>query len=272
MKKLICLLAVTIISLFAIAQPSEAQEKSKDSLKRILQVKFEKSKYILLEPILAKFKLTIPSTDSIPGISKGILVKINFEGRIHEFRGLTSLITQGVPQPLPIRNPIKKDTNIEPKYYDYSEEKIIDRVGEFFPEPGNYKIQFFLIHPNSQTIVPSNVIEVTIEKPTNINNEAFNYLNKYENAMSFYWVWEEKNGLVLLEEFVSKYGQSVYGEYAIDYLGKVYLAKGELDKAQVEFEKILSSNNKYIAENAKKSLADINTKKKDLEQIKQKQN
>ena len=84
-------------------------------------------------------------------------------------------------------------------------------------------------------------------------------------------VFVEENGVDLLQTFVGSYSGSIYEEYAIVSLGNYYRSKGEFDKAQNEFEKVKSGNNKYIADNANKSLADIERRKVDLEKQKQNQ-
>ncbi|HEX8737110.1 MAG TPA: hypothetical protein VF721_17395 [Pyrinomonadaceae bacterium] len=253
MKKLVCLLVLAIFSLCAFSQSSKAQEKSKDGFERTLKVELEKSKYTLLEPIPAQFKLKIPSTDATPKIVRGISIRINFKGQTREFTGLTSNISMGEPQPLPGRNIAGQNTNNELKYYDYAEEEIIERAAEFFPEPGNYKIQFFLYGFKG---IASNAIDIIIEEPTGINREALNFLNKYENPLSFQWIFTEKDGIAQLENFVNKYAESVYGEYAIYQLGLTYFNRGKFDKAKIEFEKLRNSKNKIIAGYAENSLRD----------------
>lgn len=286
MKKIIILSVLTMFSLITLVQPFEAQEQNKVEDERTLDVQLEKSNYILLEPIYAKFKVTLPSTDIVPKISEALSIRVSFKGKTKQFRGITlNVISSGDPQPLPkIDNGellglipgvtsskdtkisskqvvTEKDTFAERKHLSYEKEEIIDRVGDFFPEPGNYQIQFVL------NGAKSNTIDITIEEPLGINKEAFDFLNKYEDAMSFYWIWKEKDGISLLETFVNKYGESVYGESAISFLGNVYLAKGEIDKAKAEFEKIKSSENAIVAKEANKSLADIARRRADLQNL-----
>jgi hypothetical protein len=274
-------LFVGVVTIFSFAQFFSAQETVKDDFDRTLHVELDKSSYVMLEPMLAKFNLTLPSADRSPRILKSISVKITYNGRTRQFQGLTLITTQGEPQPLPAGNhdgllnngeldSLRKGnsnvqpTNVEIKSHDFDEEEIIDRVGEFFPNPGKYQIQFLLHYPTGK-VIPSNVIEITVEEPSGIDKEAFDFLNKYENAISFFWVWKEKNGEALLAEFVNKYGGSLYGESAISYLGNVYLAKVDLDKAKAEFEKIKASENSTIARNATNSLTDIAKRKADLQ-------
>ena len=253
---------MVIVNLSIFAQISKAQEMSKDGLERTLFVEFGKSKYFLLEPISAKFRLRIPSTDGMRKILKGISIKISIDGKSKVYSSLTTNISQGEPQPLPGASNIGQVTSGELRYCNYEEEELMNRVGEFFPKSGDYQVQFFL---GGVKWIDSNIINLTIEEPREINKEAFDFLSKYENATSFDWVWKEKNGEALLEEFVNKYGESVYGESAISYIGNIYLAKGEFDKAKIEFEKIKSSENSILAKEANKSLADIAQKKVDLQ-------
>lgn len=242
MKKIISLLVLTIVNLLALTQSFEAQEKSKDNFTRTLEVRLEKSNYVLFEPLFAKFKYTHPSTDGIPCILQTAMMKVNFQGTVREFPSLST--SQGCPQALPSRNKM-------PEYITREEEGSLAGVESFFPQPGNYKIQFFLYGATSE------LIDVTIEEPAGIDREALNFLNKYENPLSFYWVFTEKDGITQLQTFVNKFSESAYGEIAAYQLGLTYFNKGEFDKAKIEFEKLRNGKNKFIARNAVNSLRDV---------------
>ena len=263
MKRITSLIILTMYCLTAFAQVSTVQEKSKEDWKKLtFEVDLNKTNYVQLEPIYGKFKLSNQTEGllytEIPDFLQDTMLRVNFKGKIKEVGRLASYIGRAEKLPghnIPAFQPegiYEKDLSIE------------INATEIFPESGNYQIQFFLYGAKG---IASNIIEITIEEPSSINKEAFDYLSKYENAMSFYWVWKEKDGISLLETFVNKYGESAYGESAISYLGNVYSAKGEIDKAKAEFEKIKSSENAIIAKEANKSLADIAKRKADLQGI-----
>jgi hypothetical protein len=83
------------------------------------------------------------------------------------------------------------------------------------------------------------------------------------------WAHDGEKSEPLLKTFVDKYGQSVYGELAISSLGSIYLAgRGDLEKASIQFEKIRASKHKVIADEAKRSLAEIARRRTELEKVK----
>ncbi len=139
-------------------------------------------------------------------------------------------------------------------------------VGVFFPEPGNYQLQFVLHSAGGDKTVKSDIIEVTIEEPEGINKEASDFMRKHREFFGLSsWTPNSNESQTLLETFVRKYGQSVYGEIAISTLGTFYLERGDFDKAKAEFEKIKSSGNTIIAKHANNFLTNIAKRKADLQ-------
>jgi hypothetical protein len=266
----------TIISiLFAIAlliplQLFQAQI-SISHTERYFEVKLNKEKYLPCEPMFAEFKAKLPVTDEEPLFLHETTISVSFEDQAKKVVGLG--VNFETPQRLPkVVDPLvilNKSAN-EDEITTYQRKVSIDAVNGLFRKAGKYQIQFILYSlnaPNNE--ITSNLIEITIEEPTGINKEAFEFISKYNGVTTFNWVWEEKNGIALLEEFVAKYAQSIYGEKAILYLGNIYKAKDQLEKAQIEFEKIKSSENKLVADEASKALQDITARKACL--LKQKQ-
>lgn len=260
MKKIIGLFVLTMAGILLFAQNFYAQEKAGSV--EDLDVQFEKPSYFLLEPIFATFKYKLSSTENMPELSRETLVRVYFNGKTTEFSGLTFNITKGEPQPLPAGNFVLKNSASAPQNRDYEKEQIIERSAEFFPHAGDYKIQFVLRG------IASKLIDIKIENPIGLNKDAFNFLNQHEGNVSFDWVWKEKNGIALLETFVDKYGDSVYGETAIQILGIYYFFCDEHDKAQAAFEKIKNSPHKPVFENAKQFLSDIAKRKAELQKQK----
>lgn len=238
--KIISLFVLVIVGTIAFAYPLNAQTRRSDDSIASFQVEFDKSSYVLFEPIYAKFKLTLTSTEErvyIPSSS----ITVNFNGKVKVFYGLSS--SSVCFQMLP-----RRDNTFH--YITYEEEEMIEKFQTFFSKPGNYQIQF------SYRAVQSNIINITIEEPTGINKEAFDFLSKYENPLLFRWIFEKDNGIAQLETFVNKYGESVYGESAAYTLGVVYLDR-KPDKAKVVFEKLKDSKNQRVAKDAKTNLRNV---------------
>ena len=128
-------------------------------------------------------------------------------------------------------------------------------MDEFFPSYGKYQIRFIFDGAKP------NVFSVTIKPPAGIDLAAYEQLSKFKNPLSFYWVWEDKNGVSMLESFVNKYGRSVYGESATLYLGQIYLLRAQNDQAKTEFTKIKNSKHISIAADAREALAEIERRK-----------
>lgn len=266
-----------VISLLVLAQVLEAQESNPQESEKPYTARLQKSRYLLSEPIVVEFRWKTPTPARLGyRVLQETGIKVSFKGKTHEFPALTSIVTTGGGVELPSVD--RSNYNLylggliagghppppPPKYLEQKE--IIDIALDFFPESGNYQIQF--VYGG----VSSNVIDLTIKEPTGINRAAFEFLSKHQEATSFYWVWEEKNGIALLEVFVAKYRRSVYGDLAISHLAGIYLAKGDLDMAKAEFEKIKSSKNPVIAKEANTSLADIAKRKSDVRKLQKEEN
>lgn len=100
-------------------------------------------------------------------------------------------------------------------------------------------------------------------EPTGVDKAAFDFIkqNKVHERHPILAIWNDDikldNGNTLLEEFVSNYGGSIYGEYAIYQLGNYYYAKREYEKSKVELMKLRNSKNPRIAADAKSRLTDV---------------
>ncbi len=251
------------------AQTLIMPETSKDDFEKMtFEVEVNKDSYVMSEPIFVRFKFSnktgLPQTTYSPSFLQESKLKVNFNGRTSVFDHLSSINGPG----------IRFAGTIPAGGFSTGDEMLSSPlVGTFFPEPGSYKFQFVLHSPGGDKTIESNVLEVTIEKPTGINKEAFDFIKKHQEFFGLSsWTYDGKNSEALLERLVNDYGQSVYGEIAISSLGFLYLAKGEIEKAKVEFDKIKSSENPIIAKEANRSLADITKRKADLQNLeKQKQ-
>ena len=178
--------------------------------------------------------------------------KTHFNGGGKRFNSIT--IFSGFPSGFPVtfqsgngyKDDITLDTNLD----------------EFFPQPGIYTIRL-LLNGSEGKLLRSNLVELTIIEPTGIDKEAFNFIqqNKIYNRHPILFVWNNdvkcKNGKTLLEEFVSKYSASIYGEIAIYQLGNYYFRNHEPEKAEVELKKLKFSKNPRIAKDAKATLLDV---------------
>lgn len=268
MKKIFCLILLTTVNLVSFAQNSMVEKKSSSNFEKMsFEVSLDNDNYMPLEPMFAKFSFANKTSDEliteIPNFLQETKIRVGFDRKIRDINYLGSVIGNGIRFP----------STFKPNEIYEKEEMLGPSVGWHFTEKGTYQLQFILRSADGSHTLESNLIEIEIREPQGKDKEAFNFLNKHRDFFGLSsWFPEKKECENLLETFVNKYSQSVYGELAISSLGDTYFSKGEFDKAKAEFEKISSSDNKYIADNAKRSLTEIEAKKKALEQTRQKQN
>lgn len=241
---------------FEKAPKQETYKPDKDDFKKMsFEVELNKTEFVLLEPIGIKFrfanKTNQPQTSFAPTFLTETTVKISRNDKNWD-RSLYNLSIS-----IPVRPPrlfmpgqtVESNGIVQPNFEN-----------KFFPEPGIYQLQFFLSADGIRKL-PSAVFEVEIKRPTGIDKEAFDYLMKYQSQSSseLFYFDGRKNGndAPRLEKFVAKYGSTAYGEYAIFSLGNFYLFYDEFEKAEVEFEKIKTSDNKIIADATAKALAEV---------------
>jgi hypothetical protein len=257
---------LVLISSIVVAQTVTKQnQKIKDNFgKMTFEVELNKNKYVLLEPIYIKFKFSNQTKNPQPTYSPVFIqeskLRVSSDGEVVEFNQLSSITNK----------PFRLNRIFQPGEVLISNEVISSAfAGVFFPKPGNYQIQFVLSSSDGNKTIESNTIDIVIEEPTGINKEAYDFMIRHNE---YFGMSSWNNGgpaeISLLEKFVNKYDESSYGEIAISNLGYLYLNQGELDKAQVEFEKLKFSNSKLLAEEAKSALVEIEKKKVSLKELK----
>lgn len=228
---------LAIVSLFLVCQFGNAQQVAQPTLK----VQLEKNNYVAFEPMFVKFTLSRTSRATIPRPSQDTLIRITKGETTREFARLTKAILTGGIQELPGQDLPEK----------YEQSVLIDRVSEFFPEPGSYTVQFVLDGLTSERF------NITISNLEGRDKEAFTFLRQQNCDVEFQCIWADKDKVAGLEEFVGTFGDTVFGDFAIRTLADFYLSNGEVFRAKMQFEKIASSKRKQIANKAKKALSKI---------------
>lgn len=220
------------------------------------EISMDKTEYLQLEPISIRCKFTNetdkPQTTIIPSFLKESWIEVDSNGKSKQFDRLS--IFTGLLR----REPITFDPGS-----GFGEEITLETsLGEFFPEPGTYNIRLIIAGLEGK-LIRSNTVQLTIVEPKGIDKKAFDFIkqNKVHERHPILAIWNDdvklENGKTLLEEFVSSYGGSIYGEYAIYHLGNYYFAKGEYEKAKIELAKLRNSKNPRINKNAKSRLTDV---------------
>lgn len=259
MKKLICALAFVAVSLIPGARAAVAQETGQDDFENMtLRVELNKKAYLLLEPVFVKFSFSNETGTvrqaAVPSFLRESALKVGSEGEFTVFEHLSSM--GGGPA---VRFPsVFKPNEV------VTEEGVLGPpfAGTFFPGPGSYQLRFVLRSSGGAKTIESNLIEITISEPEGEDKEAFDYLAKHKEFFGLSsWVPRGEEDRAVLETFVKEYGLSAYGELAAASLGSFYLARGDLDKAEAEFNKLKLSPNRIVAEEAKHSLEEIAKRK-----------
>lgn len=201
--------------------------------------------------------LTQLSSAPAPKMRGRITAIVTDASSVKEFSRFSYNITQGEPQAMP---PVKVDAlpaSLRPAKSDeplrsYTEHLTIYTASTIFPTAGRYQIQFRLEDSHL-----SNTLSIDIEEPAGIYAEAFNEVGGRKDFYSFDWVNREKTGLANLRRFVAAYGNTPYGGYAIEFLANIYRAEGEIEKAKVEFEKLVSNEDPSVAKRANAALCEL---------------
>jgi len=189
--------------------------------------------------------LTQLSSAPAPKMRGRITAIVTDASSVKEFSRFSYNITQGEPQAMP---PVKSDEPLR----SYTEHLTIYTASTIFPTAGRYQIQFRLEDSHL-----SNTLSIDIEEPAGIYAEAFNEVGGRKDFYSFDWVNREKTGLANLRRFVAAYGNTPYGGYAIEFLANIYRAEGEIEKAKVEFEKLVSNEDPSVAKRANAALCEL---------------
>jgi len=247
MKSLLILIAFMALTSFA--QSPVAKETSGVTGNQSLTIELSKKDFYLLEPI----PLTISGMLRpifIPHIDDAVSVIVISKGERKTYQGINLFVITEDCYPAPGGESACVNRSEAQQYFERP--VYIGRVQEFFPRPGDYTIQFTI---NGAV---SNVVDVRISKPKDGNDlEAFNFLSKLENPLTFEWIWREKDGIKQLESFVAKYADTPYGDLAIWQLAIAYAVRGQNDKARTEFEKVKLSKNEALATGAKTELHNL---------------
>jgi hypothetical protein len=220
------------------------------------EIALDKTEYLQLEPISIKCQFSNetnkPQTTIVPSFLKESQMEVNLNGESKQFNSLSIFtgLLRRTPVTIEAGNAFGEEITLE------------TNLDEFFPVPGTYTIRL-VIAGSKGKLLRSNSVKLTIFEPTGINKEAYDFIQRnkvhWRHPVLFYWDNDIKgeDGKTLLEEFVSKYSESIYGEAAIYQLGNYYFRNDEYEKAEVELQKLKFSRNPRIAKDARATLSDV---------------
>lgn len=238
----------------------------KDDFNKLsFSVEFGKDVFIPLEPVFVKAKISNNTDKSLhlSGMPDFKRISIEVMSEKDSSKIFNSLFLIGPDRP-GFRTTLDSGQEIN--------ENLLLKVNldEMFPRTGQYKIRFILDNGrdgDDRKVVTSDIKEITIKEPFGIDKEAVEFLRKNQGPSLFWWRTDcekqvlSQSGKSLLDVFAENYGETVFGEYAIYEKGLNYLSNNELEKAEIEFQKIKETKNFYISEMLDKSFTELKTKK-----------
>lgn len=221
-----------------------------------LSIVVEKDSYLPWEPITVRTRFENETKGPLPTLvpyvinDASILIEAGSEKR--EFGELTVLRSLMVRQHV-VAGPGQ----------GFDQEFVLERaLDELMPKPGIYVLRLVLNSGGGKRII-SNPVAIKIDAATGIDAEALEFIAKNKTHSSypvlFSWKAEAKTetGKTLLEEFVSRFERSAYGDYAILQLGNYYFARREFERAKAELNKVRNSPILKVATDARGRLADV---------------
>jgi TolA-binding protein len=139
------------------------------------------------------------------------------------------------------------------------EKQLIDLdLDKIFPYPGEYQLQAELLDVDGKKTVKSNHLRIRILEPTGLNRQAFEFIKNNSNPSYFLNGYErvvDNKPLSILEEFVSRFSETAYGDYAVFQLGEVYFSKEDYKQAIKHLEKVAKKSDFVFAEKVKDYLS-----------------
>jgi hypothetical protein len=255
MKKIIpfIVLLVVISVAVSVSQTSTDRPDSKnDSGSLTFEAKLYKKEYLPFEPISVEFKASNNTGSEISAPPPDILHQaelfvIDPAGREQRITSL-SLSTGGHLFNLPGPRPVIQPSEV------FQAETILPLDPGIFEKTGNYRLQFVL------NGVRSEAINIAVKGPSGIDKNAYEFLKQHGKDPNFVEVLMDKKGAGVVEKFVREFSESVYGDYAINALGRYLLYNGEAEKAKAEFEKISNSEIKLLRDWSKNDLTEVEKK------------
>jgi hypothetical protein len=120
--------------------------------------------------------------------------------------------------------------------------------------PGVYQLRF------TMGDFESNSIDIVIDEPRGTDREAFVYLEKHGKDVRFGDGLFDQSGARALKDFVDRFPESPYAQFAVQSLARYYMHKGDLERAQAEFQKIKNSPIKALRDQTRLDLVEIDKK------------
>jgi hypothetical protein len=261
-------LCLTIIALFLIqlglsqvfrgqqANPPDMQGRFSELT---LTLSSTKANFVQLEPIPFIISLQNQTDKPIMG-HKALDFSLN---HVEVYTRNQQEETTRVPDLSLIRNLLVVHDNPILPDQGYSTTQLLELdLARVFPQTGTYQLKVVIGNANWSETVESNYITVNILAPQGIDRKAFDYIKKSSYAEFLYGadVTNDAKYRQELEQFASKFSESVYGNYATFLLAKYYFYSGQNEKAYERFDRLAKKPNFVYAEKVREYLTKLENK------------
>ena len=233
---------VIILEVFVyFSQAPNKQIPNEDFSNLTFRVDSTKSQYIWAEPIPLILSLENKTGKAI----KGEVALVFSSGNIRMFvERPDKSVSQIKPLSL-IRGCLGcESTELIPPYARYQRKEILENsLEDFFSTSGEYKIWAELCdkicsESNIRSVL-SNSITINIKTPQGTDYEAYKVLKSLpSDPLDKFEKKSIKKYMQVLEEFVSNYNGTPYGDYVVFELANIYTFRKEYEKALNQLEKI----------------------------------
>ncbi|HKP70896.1 MAG TPA: tetratricopeptide repeat protein [Pyrinomonadaceae bacterium] len=213
-----------------------------------------------MEPLAVEFTASLSENAKKPLFGNDVTMTVFLAGGTKD---LGAIAPTEPRQQLPsVRGPVL-DTSKSHSVVDHRSTVVVNLPQNIFGSPGTYQLQFVLYTADKK--ITSNVITFAVAAPRGVDLKAYRFLKKVNGDTSFEWVWKNKDGVAALNQFADEYQGSVYADRALLHLGEVFMAKGNLQSAEQQFEKLKDNSDPHLAASAATYLKEIAEKRADNE-------
>ena len=252
---LIALSSIATGSLSSAVRAIDNSSQKSDFSDLTLEIATAKEEFNQLEPIPLALTLSNKTDETITASTA-----LNFD---YHFLTLFVRLPGGERQMIERLSMLQKfvgvgSGKIKPSQTTQLKQLVDIELDKIFPYPGEYQLQAELMDGDSKKVIKSNHLRIRIMEPQGLDRQAFDFIKKNGNPSYFLNGYErvvDKKPLSILEEFVSRFGETAYGDYATFQLGEVYFYGKDYEKAIKHLEKLANKPDFVFSERVKEYLS-----------------
>lgn len=139
------------------------------------------------------------------------------------------------------------------------------RLNEYFAKPGNYQLQLVLVSPDGSQRIESNMLDIEILEPTEINREVHNLIKNNSTPEDLFSGVDFNKAKSTLEIIATKFPNSGYSKSANFLLGEIGFHRKQYPQALGRLMKLEHDKDFIFAEKVKKYIDEIRESQKPKE-------